>query len=244
MNTRSFFFIIMAMIGCTGLLDAKAWKNHVIVCLNKTGANIGIITLDRPFKRSDVKAANLLTFGPDMQRLHFTRGRVLGWYQEGTAEFGILDPDDSAIVFVKHKGKVKALHGSLKDSKRMGNLDFGVKEIDITNTRSNDVTVKTKNPNRGEIDCVECTKECYSEDETLDNCECLNYCWDHTRDLKWRLKSGQTLHALLAEGTQVGIFEDVEDDEGYVCNGDVCDTTTTVTTTYTYENKNKRSLRR
>lgn len=223
MNRCSYFFITMVLVSFAPLLEGKSFKNRVITVINKTDANIGFITMDEPFTKARVAQRQIIGMGPDMQRIHLTRGRILGWHAVGGLKgFSVLDHDDAVIVLVKHKGEIKALHGQLK-------------EIDVSNTRSNDVMVRTKNPNKGEEGCGVCAGECYDEDETLASCKCLNYCWDRTRDLQWRLRPGQTVRTLLAEGTKVGIFEEIEDDEeDYVCDGDVCDTTITITKTYVH----------
>ncbi len=208
--------IALGLIASTG---AVAFNQGLISIINRTGEKLSIISLDKPFSRSDVSRHEMIRLNPGQKINHVVNGRVLGWWQSGRlAKFTVIDRHDRTIVFIKNDGEIKTVHGSLK-------------EFDVSNTKANDILVYSKNPYAGEEKCVDCAQDCYEEDGTLHYCDCLDFCWDDTRDLVWRVQPGQTIAMRAAKGTQMGVVEDAYED-GYDCEDGAC--YQTITTRYFY----------
>lgn len=182
-------FLMMALT-CMGLAHAQ-W----VTFINKTGNRLGLVMLDRPFKRSDVYDDELYWLRPGQQMDVNVHERLIGWYQRGLpVSYTVLRRNDKIVAFVEHAGEIKSLHGALRN-------------VPISNSRGNSIIMETKNPNRGEQDCRDCVEDCYYRDGTVEFCSCLDWCWDRTQDMQWILNPGRRLEVLVASGTKIGLSD-------------------------------------
>jgi hypothetical protein len=203
------FFALPFTLFLLSFSVAQGFRQRQITVINKTGENISIFSLNKPLYPEDVVENWLDRLTPGQRINHLLRGPILGWWQRGKGvNFTVVDRYDSTIVFIKNNGGIKTLHGALK-------------AFDVSNTRSNDIILYTKNPNAGDEDCAYCADECYEDGGNLNYCDCLESCWDHTRDLSWRIEPGQTRTLRAAKGTRVGVVED-ESYDAYGCDDEEC----------------------
>jgi hypothetical protein len=191
---------------------------RLVTFVNKTDDKLGFITLNRPFTRADIPDVSLIYLRPNQEITLTPQGRIIGWYQRGMpARFTVLDQDDTIVAFIEHGGEIKSLHGQPKT-------------IKLTNSKPYSLIAETKNPHQGEQDCAECAQNCYHRDGTTKWCACLNWCWDHTRDMSWYLHSGAHTQVTVGSGTKIGLFEAEEVGNNFDCQDGYCDRVTTIRT--------------
>lgn len=195
------------VLACCGLMQAAP-----LTVINKTKGDIGFIALDKPFNRSDANRLSLRWLGRNQQTTFHTRERLLGWHRAGfNAGFTVIEEHDRIIAFVEHGGAIKTLHGAQR-------------VIELSNPKYEPLTFETKNPQHGAQDCRDCAQDCYDVDRTVAYCDCLDWCWDRTKDMSWYLHPGDRINVDVGAGTKIGVYQEAADDEDYLCEDGLCDT--------------------
>lgn len=162
-----------------------------ITLINRTGGPLSLKVLDKPLKRSDVPHLTFYKLDHYEEMTLSANNRVIGWFQPGEpTDYTILSYDDDAIVFIKHEGVIKTLHGQLRQFTLENPYDFSI-------------IARTKNPHTGAIDCKDCLTSCRS----ANYCPCLDGCHDRTEDMVWHLDPYEQRHVQVASGTKIGLYD-------------------------------------
>ncbi len=186
---------IIGAIIALALASADSLQARWVTFINHSSDRLGLVTLNKPFKRAHVPSVSLTWLEPGEEMEYNTRGRLVGWYQRGMpVNYTVLGDYDRIIGFVEHAGEIKSLHGAPR-------------ERFFSNDNYNPLMIETKNPNSGAQDCRDCAENCYDRWGSVAHCSCLDWCWDKTQDMKWILNPGRSIDVIVASGAKLGLSE-------------------------------------
>lgn len=190
---------LLSFIVLNGALFALSYApsclsfSKYITLINRTGGPLSLQIVDKPLRRSDVPHLDFYRLDQYEEMSLRAQARIVGWYQPGEPTGNtVLTYEDDVIVFIKHDGIIKTLHGPLKS-------------FSLENSHDYPVIAKTKNIHTGNIECTNCMNSC----STSQHCPCLDTCHDTTEDLVWHLAPYEQRQAQLASGTKIGMYEDI-----------------------------------
>jgi len=161
-----------------------------ITLVNRTNGPLSLQVLDKPLRRSDVPSLEFYRLDNYEKMRLEARTRIIGWYQPGEPTGNtVLTYEDDVIVFIKHDGVIKTLHGPLRSFVLENPYDFSV-------------VARIKNIHANAIDCNDCWATCTS----ANRCPCLDICHDTTEDMEWHLAPYEQRQAYVASGTKIGLY--------------------------------------
>lgn len=185
-----FFFISCALLAGLFTTYCSSFHKH-ITFINRTGGPLNLQILDQPLRRSDIPHLDFYRLDQYEEMQLVATARIVGWYQPGErVDNTVLTSEDDVIVFIKHDGVIKTLHGELR-------------EKTLYNKSSRPLVFKTKNYHKDNINCKDCMNSC----STSQHCSCLDICHDTTEDMEWALDPYEQRNIKVASGTTIGINE-------------------------------------
>jgi hypothetical protein len=188
-SSAAFLSIVIIITTCAS--SCASFYKHITL-INRTGGPLSLQIIDKPLRRSDVPHLEFYRLDHYEEMQLNAQARIVGWYQPGEATGNtVLTYEDDIIVFIKHDGAIKTLHGPLRTFPLENHFDYPV-------------IAKTKNYHASNIDCTDCMTSCSSSQ----HCSCLDTCHDTTEDLTWHLAPYEQRNVQVASRTKIGMYED------------------------------------